>query len=180
MFNRISKIFQQPKLKEHKTDKLSIAVTWKDLAIDPSNVDMNSLLSDWRWIVPENLEPFMVSSMGDMFLRSPKDQIFWLNTCTGKIEQIALNIEEFNNLIKTEEKAIAWFYADLIGEMKACGQILGKNQCYSYVYPPFLGGSYELSNIEITDIYVHFGIIGQIHKQIKDLLPGTKIKIKKG
>ena len=176
MLNRLSKIFQQHKPQAHEGEEPKTTVTWKDLAIDTSNIDMNSLLNDWRWIITEELLPFLVSSMGDMFLQSSEGQIFWLDTCAGKIQLIAQNIEEFKKLVKTEEKAIEWFYADLVGEMKARGQILDKNQCYSFVHPPFLGGPYKPSNIEITDIEVHFSIIGQIHEQIKDLPVGTPIE----
>lgn len=40
---------------------------------------------------------------------------------------------------------------------------------------PVLGGDESVANLEPTDVSVHFGVLGQIHEQVKDLPPGTEI-----
>ena len=52
---------------------------------------------------------------------------------------------------------------------------LGLGQCYSYKLPPILNGPIEPSNIEPADLPVHFSLLGQIHRQVKDLPEGTPI-----
>ena len=53
--------------------------------------------------------------------------------------------------------------------------MLAEGQIYSYKTPPVLGGEYSTDNLEPTGIAVHFSVLGQIHRQVKDLPPGTKI-----
>jgi hypothetical protein len=63
----------------------------------------------------------------------------------------------------------------LIVELRKAGKTLGPGQVYSFKNPPVLGGEYEVDNFEPMDIEVHFSIFGQIHRQVKDLPPGTPI-----
>ncbi len=46
---------------------------------------------------------------------------------------------------------------------------------YSCKTPLSLGGQLEAENFERTDLQVHYSRLGQIHRQTKDLPPGTKI-----
>jgi hypothetical protein len=55
------------------------------------------------------------------------------------------------------------------------GLVLGSNQCYDFVVPPILGGPISFENIQCKDFVAAINIAGQIHKQIEDLPPGTKI-----
>ncbi|MBN2018784.1 MAG: DUF1851 domain-containing protein [Sedimentisphaerales bacterium] len=66
----------------------------------------------------------------------------------------------------------------LVAASKLIGKHLKPKQCYSFSIPPFLGGKYEVENLETIDVYVHFSISGQLSHQCKDLPDGTKIKIK--
>ncbi|HEY6129440.1 MAG TPA: hypothetical protein VIW23_14800 [Candidatus Acidoferrum sp.] len=42
--------------------------------------------------------------------------------------------------------------------------------------PLKLGGTVEVSNVEIASITVHISLQGQILQQLRDLPPGTRIK----
>lgn len=44
-------------------------------------------------------------------------------------------------------------------------------QCIGYRVPPTLGGADELSNLELTDMEVYWGIVGQINAKIKKKPP---------
>ncbi len=46
---------------------------------------------------------------------------------------------------------------------------------YSFTVPPVLGGQIELANVEVADFVVAVNIAGQLHQQVKDLPPGSKI-----
>lgn len=52
---------------------------------------------------------------------------------------------------------------------------LAPGQCFSLKKPLALGGAREMSNIEIASISVYVSMMGQIHKQLKDLPPGTRV-----
>jgi len=63
----------------------------------------------------------------------------------------------------------------MVGALLESGLRLAPGQCFSYIVPPILGGEWEAANFEATDLAVHFGILGQIHLQVKDLPEATPI-----
>jgi hypothetical protein len=73
------------------------------------------------------------------------------------------------------ENANEWFALQLVGNLLTSGIRLGPGECFGYKVPPVLGGEVNLNNFEPTDLQVHFGILGQIHRQVKDLPHGTPI-----
>ena len=73
------------------------------------------------------------------------------------------------------DNANEWFVPNLVGDLLSSGKTLGPRQCFGFKIPPVLGGEIEPDNFEPTGLSVHFGILGQIHLQVKDLPPGTPI-----
>ena len=150
-------------------------ITWNELTVRLDNQSSDDLLGEWRWLVGNEACLLMVSSCGDMFLSDSQGHISWLDCGTGQLQQIAGSVAEFDTLRQQRENADQWFMPQLVGDLMARGVKLGPGECYSYKKPPVLGGRIEPSNFEPTDLSVHFGILGQIHRQVKDLPPGTKI-----
>lgn len=68
-----------------------------------------------------------------------------------------------------------WLMIPLVDECRSAGMQLGPNQCFGFKIPPVLGGKYQLSNIEPTDLTVHYSFLAEIYKQTKDLPDGTPI-----
>jgi hypothetical protein len=152
-----------------------VKITWDDLTINSNTINFDDLLSTWRWLVGKQLQPVVVSAIGDLFLRHEDGRIFWLDVACGILSEVAPSAEEFKKLMVQPVHTNEWFIPQLIGDLKASGLNLGPSQCYSYKVPPPLGGEIELSNFEVCDISVHFNVLGQINEQIKDLPEGTSI-----
>jgi hypothetical protein len=51
---------------------------------------------------------------------------------------------------------------------------LTKGKSYSFKIPMVLGGKATTDNVEIFDLVVWVSIIGQIHKQVKEIPQGQK------
>lgn len=156
-------------------------ITWNELTINPYNIDFNDLLSEWRWLVGNEYQPVVISTLGDLFLRHNDGRIFWLNAGWGQLTEVAKNGDEFKQLMTQIDNANEWFNPNLVGEILSSGKTLKPQQCLGFKIPPALGGKITPDNFEPTPLSVHFSILGQIHLQIKDLPPGTsidKIKIK--
>ena len=150
-------------------------ITWNELTVSLERQNPDDLLSEWRWLVGDSMHLFMVSSCGDMFLSDRQGHVFWLDCGTGQLQQIADSMPQFDALRQQRQNVDQWFMPQLVGDLMAGGVLLGLGKCYSYKKPPVLGGRIEPSNFEPTDLSVHFGILGQIHRQVKDLPPGTKV-----
>jgi hypothetical protein len=152
-----------------------VKLTWNELTVAPSDHTPAVLLSEWRWLLGDTFQIVLISSLGDMFLSDSAGHIHWLDTGAGRLTEIASSLGEFQKLRQQPAKAAEWFAPQLVGDILQSGARLTRDQCFGYKVPPALGGQMEPSNFEPTDLAVHFGILGQIHEQIKDLPEGTPI-----
>ena len=150
-------------------------ITWNELTVNFQKHGADDLLRDWRWLLGDSMHLLLVSSIGDMFLADAEGRVFWLDTGAGQLREIAGSEKEFKQLMQQQENADQWFIPQLVGDLMARGIRLAPGQCYSYKKPPILGGEIEPGNFEPTDLSVHFSVLGQIHRKVKDLPPGTKI-----
>lgn len=150
-------------------------ITWNELTVDFQKHGAENLLEEWRWLLGDSMQLLLVSALGDMFLADDKGHVHWLDAGAGRSEQIADSPEEFKRLMQQRENADQWFVPELVGDLLASGKRLAPGECYSWKKPPGLGGEMEPDNFEPTDLSVHFSILGQIHRQVKDLPPGTRI-----
>ncbi len=151
-------------------------ITWNELTVSPDGVDLEGLLTEWRWLVDESFHPVVISALGDLFLRHDDDgSIFWLDAGWGRLTRVARSADEFKQIMVQPDNAAVWFVPQLVGDILTQGKLLKPGQCFGYKVPPVLGGETEPGNLEPTDLDVHFGILGQIHRQVKDLPSGTPI-----
>jgi hypothetical protein len=154
-----------------------MTITWKDLTVPFDYIDPTRLLKSWDWLIGTDKTPILMSSIGDLFLVDNNGIYFWLNSGEGIIEKVAENKPEFEEKLTNKELVDQWFLTELVSEIKQMGLELTKNKLYGFKTLPVFGGDYIAENFELIDIVVHFELSGLIHKQIKDLPDGTKVKI---
>jgi len=146
-----------------------------DLIKDITKIDTKDMLSEWKWLLDNQKEILLVSSMGDMFLLSNDNAVYWLDTGMAELTFVAETVEEFQTLLNNEETINNWLLPGLVIQLVEAGVTLSEDQVYSFKIPPILGGDFSINNFEPTNMSVHFSILGQIHKQIWDAKDGTKI-----
>lgn len=147
-------------------------ITWEELTV-PVEQGASDMLSCWRWLTGQTAEIILVSTLGDAFLQEETGAVYWLSAGSGSYTKVADSLEDFQ--AKMVANVDEWFLPELVACLLIVEQKLGPNQCYGYKHPPVLGGQYDPDNFEPTDLHVHFSILGQVHEQVKDLPPGTKI-----
>lgn len=152
-----------------------MTLIWDDLTVCFKHIERTKLTEDWQWLVGTAL-PILVTSIGDMFLQNEVDEIYWLMTGSAEYIKVADNYEEFQNKLQDNELVNEWFLSSLVAKLKEQGKKLEKGKLYGFKKLPILGGKYEESNFEPTDIEVHFALCGQMNYQIKDLTDGAKVK----
>jgi hypothetical protein len=152
-------------------------ITWKDLSFLPSDEALAALQTAWQWLLPQPFEPVMASTLGDVFFQQGGPEVFWLNTGTAEITRVAASRSEFMELLRTEI-ADEWFMPHLIEELHEAGKLLQPDGCYTYVVLPiFAEGKYEASNLNPVPSAEHFGLTGEIHRQLRDLPDGSKVSV---
>jgi len=149
----------------------------EDYLISPEGLDFEKLFADWQVFLTENFSVWLINKFGDMFVIYDDKTIHMLDTGGATISQVAENQDDFISKLENSENASDWLLIDLVDEMKLRSAELGKNECFSFINPPILGGAYEPENIKASDIYVHYSVAGQIATQTKDLPEGTEINI---
>lgn len=154
-----------------------MTITLDDLTVNFQHLDREALLSEWRWLIGPRKQPILVAAIGDAYVQDPDDgSVHLLDVGGGSLEQIAASVDEFRELLGDREFVTDSFVPSTIVALRNGGKVLSPGQVYSYIQPPVLGGAYSTENLEPTDVSVHFSLLGQIHRQVKDLPEGTPIE----
>ncbi|MFO1000719.1 MAG: DUF1851 domain-containing protein [Planctomycetaceae bacterium] len=150
-------------------------ITLNDLTINADSVDLDTLLSDWEWAMPEPLRPVLLTAMGDVFAQGNSGSVYFVDVVNGSIRLVADDGESFEQLLRNNQFVTDHMFPARVVEFRKAGLTLEPTQVYSHKQLLVLGGADDLENVETTDVSVHVSIHGQIHFQIKDLPNGTPI-----
>lgn len=135
----------------------------------------SELLADWMWLVNRPCTVIAMNNFADIFLRDSKDGIRLLVVSSGSLTKLADSQAEFQDLALAKDNQRAWFSLDLLTELERAGMSLAPSQCFSFKRPLALGGACDVSNIGVAPISVYVSLMGQLHRQLRDLPPGTRI-----
>lgn len=150
-------------------------ITMNDLTINPAGIDMEALLSEWQWAMPEPVRPVLLTAMGDAFAQGESGAVYFIDMVEGTVHSVANDGPSFQALMSDNQFVTDHMFPARIIQLRNGGKTLSPNQVYSHKQPLVLGGSDDIENIEGTDVSVHISIQGQIHRQVKDLPDGASI-----
>ncbi len=138
--------------------------------------DWAGLLADWHWILPTRFNLWLVNRYGDLFLILPDDG--GIRACSMSapapcgVSRTARTI--FDARLRQDNNANEWLMIPAGGRRcVAAGLSLPPAHCYGFKQPPALGGAYEVANTEVVDLYTHYSVLGQLHAQVWETLPGS-------
>lgn len=142
-------------------------MTLDDLTVNFQHLNREEILSDWTWLIGQSKLPILLLASGDAFVQDKDDgSIHFLDVTSGRLSKVSVSIEQFRLLLSNRDFVAKYFAVQMIGDLIQSGHKLEKGQIYSFIVSPALGGKYELANVELSDIEVHFSINGQIHQQL--------------
>lgn len=131
-------------------------------------------LESWAWLGLAGRKPLFTSLFGDVFLAGP-DGCWYLDTIEGALTRPWASAAELERDLSTEEGENRYLLAGLAEAAEARGLVLGPDQVYSFMPPPVLGGGVTVESVSVEDFAVAVNIAGQIHDQVRNLPPGTRI-----
>lgn len=146
--------------------------------LDPSGIDWPNVLSDWSWLLPEEITIWLVNRLGNLFIAMPDDTIYLLDPAAGSFDKIADNREDFCVKVDEADTAEQWFMMSFVDQLVSEGILLVPGQCYGFKFPPIFGGEYTVDNCCPMAVWDYLGACGSIHRQIKDLPDGAKVVLK--
>lgn len=150
-------------------------ITMNDLTISSDGVDMETLLSEWSWAIPEPLRPVLLTAMGDAFAQGESGSIYFVDMVEGTITSVAEDGDSFQSLLSDTQFVTDHLFPSRIVQLRNAGKTLKPKHVYSHKQLLALGGDDDTDNVEVTDISVHISIHGQVHRQVKDLPDGASI-----
>jgi hypothetical protein len=145
-----------------------------DYLLERGESDWAALLADWNWILPVRFTLWLVNRYGDLFLVLPEDgAVCMLDVGAGTLRRIAHSQEDFDARLRQDNNANEWLMMPLVDDCVAAGLTLTPGHCYGFKQAPALGGAYEVANTEVVDLYTHYSVLGQLHAQVWETLPGS-------
>ena len=146
-----------------------------DLTISADGVDMDALLNDWSWAMPEPLRPVLLTAMGAAFAQSESGAVYFIDMVEGTITTVADDGASFQSLLADTQFVTDHLFPSRIVQLRNAGKTLRPGHVYSHKQLLVLGGDDDAENVEETDVSVHISIHGQVHRQVKDLPDGASI-----
>src|SRR5690242_6021155 len=101
--------------------------------------------------------------------------MYFLNAMTGDLKEVAESEEAFEQLCEDREQRRNLFLSSFLMEVRNLHGDLAPGDCYSRDIPLSLRGQLQPENFEPADLFTHFSILGQLHRQTKHLPAGTKV-----
>jgi Domain of unknown function (DUF1851) len=145
-----------------------------DLIRNFSPAQFTRALDSWDWIGIGDKHPVFTSPFGDVFLQSP-DGFWFLDTLEATLSRRWASADELKAALGTAEGQDRFLLAGLAVSAERAGIAPTATQVYGFKIAPVLGGEIGVDNIEAIDFVVSINILGQLHRQVRDLPPGTQI-----
>jgi hypothetical protein len=136
------------------------------------HLDVERLLSEWRWLCPHRMALVARTAFGDLFLRNEAGVIFWLNTGVGMLTEIVHSETQFLAMAETSEKRREWFAEPESQASATRGLNPTSTQCIGFSVPLVFAESGSPDTAYIADLYEHVSFLGDLNRQISSLPDG--------
>jgi hypothetical protein len=131
-------------------------------------------LESWSWLPLAGKVPVLATAFGDVILEDSEGYWF-LDAAGGRLDKIASNRDELKAKLSSPEGQDQYLLAGLAHAAETQGLKLAASEVFDFTQPPVLGGQFVIDNMQPKDFVVSLNISGQIHNQLRNLPPGTKI-----
>lgn len=144
-------------------------------------LDVTRLLEPWRWLSADPMTLVARNGFGDMFLRTTKGKIFWLNVGDGTLTEIAESESGFEKSLAESDKRELWFAEKQLAAFAEHGLNPNDLQCIGFKTPVVFAESANVpNNAYVADLYEQVSFLGDLHRQIADSPNGGKVRLKIG
>lgn len=152
-------------------------LTKEDFFINMDFADISDAYESFKWL-DENITSknvLLITAFGDLVFTDNSGHIQMLDLIEGSIVGLADDVNQFQQLFNTRKFQSEFFLCNLLLTLKEKNKIRGPREVYAFQVPMIIGGEAVSDNVVIMDLKVWIHLIGQLHQQVKDLPPGTKI-----
>ena len=153
-------------------------LTLNDLLVSLDTESDSLLLEEWAWIVGDAARPVLAAANGNMFYTDGNagNYVRILDPACSTVRDVCLTWDDFGSIIGVRNNANDWLTPQLVGDLIELLGPLPDAHCFSFKFPPCVGGSFDLDNFEHTSLSMHFGLLGQLASQVRKYPDGTRIR----
>jgi len=141
------------------------------------NLEVERLLSEWRWLCPHRMTLVARTAFGDLFIRDEAGAVFWLNTAVGKLSKVASSEAEFREAAETSENRSEWFAEPDLQAGAKRGLNPTSSQCIGFSVPIAFAESGSSNTPCIADLYEYVSFLGDLNRQISESPDGSKVRL---
>jgi hypothetical protein len=133
--------------------------------------------SEWRWALGgRSMRPLSLNLFGDWFLEDRKTgEVWFLDTCVGRLTAVAPSRSELASVLADRKNRQRWLLEGQVRLLRESGARLPRGHCFGWRISPGLGGSFEVENIEVTELALHERVQSRLAFLAKELPPGTAV-----
>ncbi|MDB4981319.1 MAG: hypothetical protein JWM82_2071 [Myxococcales bacterium] len=132
-------------------------------------------LSSWHWLVPDAPVPMMVTALGDVFVRTQQEEVWFLDTYQGLYLRAAADEQSWRVALRDPTNIERWFAPDLVSTLRESGLHPAPDECYSPILPLAVGGTMEAVNFECSPWLLHMSLSAQTLEQARTHEDGASI-----
>jgi hypothetical protein len=140
--------------------------------------DWKELLVDWLPLIPPESSLWLLTKFGELFFCQADGKIGMLQVSGFQYQVVAKDKIDFQEWLADPDKMSEWFLAPMVDRLELVGMHLQPEQCYSFKKPLGLGGNLMIENVMAVPIREHFGLWGEVFRQIRDVPDGGEVVIK--
>lgn len=140
----------------------------RDLAVSCDDLECDRLLEDWRWLVPEAMEPLMIGIFGDWVFGASDASHWHLDLLEGTFQKIADGSHDFNAKKELPTYRNEWFGEEWANIALSNGLVPKRDECLGWKIAPVRGGDFVLGNVQVFSLSVYQRVTGSLFRQIAD------------
>jgi hypothetical protein len=143
-----------------------------------ADLDVERLLSEWRWLCPNQMKLVARNVYGDLFLCDSSGCIFWLDVGSAWFKKVADCECDFRELAQTVAKKEEWFAESEVSAAAARGLKPSTLQCIGFKTPVVFEESASVpDNAYVADLYECVSFLGDLSHQLADVPDGSRVKL---
>ncbi len=131
--------------------------------MDVMRDDWGTLLAPFVPPLPREAGVILASYFGDVFVKGPEGEIWWLNGLEARVDRIAASQEAFEQRLLTEY--FLMLKTMLLEELVDAKKVLAPGRLYGLKVPRSEGGQYTADNIGTSPIADAFNYMGYLFHQ---------------
>jgi hypothetical protein len=142
------------------------------------HLEVERLLSEWRWLCPQPMALVARTAFGDLFLRDDAGAVFWLNVAVGKLTKVSDSEAHFREMAETSQKRGEWFAETDVQAAAKRGLKPNPSQCIGFSVPLVFAESGSPDTAYVADLYEYVSFLGDLNRQISTLPDGSKVQLR--